>query len=179
MRGGALDRVDPPKRPVLDRLADFNAVSRLYDEKTASEQASRCVQCPNPNCVAACPLEIPIPELLGLTASGQFREAAGLLFNTQSLPEFVAHICAEKRMCEAACVLDKPSDPVPIGSISRFLLDYGWRNGVKEPPPPAQLDSAFSSSDRDCAASWLLTPFLGAAIPSPLWTTPTRRVDAS
>ena len=129
-----LDRVEPPKRPVRARLSDFNEVSQPYDETTASQQASRCVQCPNPNCVAACPLEIPIPELLGLTADGQFRQAAELLFNTQSLPEFIAHICVEKRMCEAACVLQKPSNPVPIGSISRFLLDYGWKHGVEEPP---------------------------------------------
>ena len=130
-----LDRVEPPKRAVAARLSDFNAVSQPYDETTASEQASRCVQCPNPNCVAACPLEIPIPELLALTADKQFQEAAELLFNTQSLPEFVAHICVEKRMCEAACVLAQPSVPVPIGSISRFLLDYGFTHGVQEPPP--------------------------------------------
>ncbi len=123
-----------PSVRCADRLSDFNEVSRPYDETTASEQASRCVQCPHPNCVAACPLEIPIPELLALTADAHFREAAELLFNTQSLPEFVAHICVEKRMCEAACVLVKPSDPVPIGAISRFLLDYGWKHGVKEPP---------------------------------------------
>jgi glutamate synthase (NADPH/NADH) small chain len=130
-----LDRVEPPKRPVADRLSDFKVVSRPYDETTARQQASRCVQCPDANCVAACPLEIPIPELLGLAADGQFLEAAQLLFNTQSLPEFVAHLCVEKRMCEAACVLMKPSDPVPIGAISRFLLDYGWKHGVQEPPP--------------------------------------------
>ncbi len=129
-----LDRVEPAKRSVADRLSDFNEVSQPYDETTASEQASRCVQCPNPNCVAACPLEIPIPELLALTADGQFREAAELLFSTQSLPEFVAHICVEKRMCEAACVLAQPSVPVPIGAISKFLLDYGWKHGVAEPP---------------------------------------------
>ena len=68
-----LDRVEPPKRPVAERLSDFNVVSRPYDETTVREQASRCVQCPQPNCVAACPLEIPIPEFLALTADGQFR----------------------------------------------------------------------------------------------------------
>jgi len=129
-----LDRVEPLKRPVAERLSDFNLVSQFYDENTASEQASRCVQCPKPNCVAACPLELPIPELLELTADGQFHEAAELLFKTQSLPEFVAHICVEKRLCEAVCVLTQTSDPVPIGSISRFLLDYGWKHGVQEPP---------------------------------------------
>jgi glutamate synthase (NADPH/NADH) small chain len=93
------------------------------------------VQCPKPNCEAACPLDIPIAELLALTAEGQFQEAAELLFSTQSLPEFFAHVCVEKRTCEAACVLSKPSHPIPIGAISRFLLDYGWKHGVKEPPP--------------------------------------------
>ena len=130
-----LERVEPVKRSVPDRLGDFKKVDHPYDESTVSEQASRCVQCPNPNCVAACPLEVPIPQLLALAAEGQFREAAELLYTTQSLPEFIAHVCVEKRMCEAACVLEKPSAPVPIGSISRFLLEYGWKHGVKEPPP--------------------------------------------
>ena len=62
-------------------------------------------------------------------------EAAELLFGTQSLPEFAAHVCVERRSCESACVLTQRSEPVPIGSISRFLLDYGWKHGVKEPPP--------------------------------------------
>ena len=128
-------RVEPVKRPVADRLSDFSEVSQPYDETTASEQASRCVQCPNPNCIIACPLELPIPKLLALTAEGQFREAAELLFTTESLPEFAAHVCVGTRLCEAACVLAKPSDPVPIGGISRFLLDWGWKHGVKEPAP--------------------------------------------
>lgn len=128
-------RVDPPKRPVADRLDDYHEVALPYDELTASEQASRCVQCPNPNCVAACPLEIPVPRLLALTAEGRFREASELLFGTQSLPEFMAHVCVGTRLCEAACVLAKPSDPVPIGGISRFLMDYGFKHGVQEPAP--------------------------------------------
>ena len=67
-----VDRADPPKRPVQDRLSDFAEVSQPYDEAAASEQASRCVQCPNPNCVTACPLDLPIPALLSLTADGRF-----------------------------------------------------------------------------------------------------------
>src|SRR5581483_7848422 len=97
-----VERVEPPKRPVASRLSDFHEVSQPYDETTASAQASRCVQCPNPNCVTACPLEMPIPKLLSLTADGQFREAAELLLTTQSLPEFVAHVCVGARLCEAA-----------------------------------------------------------------------------
>jgi glutamate synthase (NADPH/NADH) small chain len=34
----------------------------LLDETTAREQASRCIQCPNPGCVGGCPLCNPIPQ---------------------------------------------------------------------------------------------------------------------
>lgn len=130
-----IDRVDEPKRRAAKRLRDFRETAQVYDEATAREQASRCVQCPNANCVASCPLELPIPELLALTAEGRFQAAAELMFSTQSLPEFFAHVCVEGRLCEAACVLGARSEAVPIGALSRFLVDYGIRHGVEEPPP--------------------------------------------
>jgi glutamate synthase (NADPH/NADH) small chain len=127
-------RTEAPKRSVGDRIADFRAVYRPYDEATASEQASRCIQCPNPSCVSACPLAMPIPDLLRLTADRQFTEAAKLLFENQSMPELFVHVCAGERMCEAACMLSDKAEPVSISSISRFILDYGWKNGLFEPP---------------------------------------------
>jgi glutamate synthase (NADPH/NADH) small chain len=131
-------RAEAPKRSVGDRIADFRAVSNPYDEETASEQASRCIQCPNATCVEACPLGMPIPDLLRLTADHQFTEAAKLLFASQSMPELFVHVCAGERLCEAACMLADKSEPVSIGSISRFVLDYGWKHGLFEPPvsPP-------------------------------------------
>ena len=129
-----VERTEPPRRPVADRLADFREAQALYDEATVMAQASRCIQCPNPACVDACPLEVPIPELLSLTADGQFREAAELLLAKHSLPEFFVHICDGKHLCEASCVLVSKSEPVPIGSITRFLLDYASKHGLDEPP---------------------------------------------
>ncbi len=129
-----IDRVEEYKRPTWIRLSDFRQVNCPYDEWTAQEQASRCVQCPNANCVAACPMELPIPELLGLMADGKFAAAAELMFSTESLPEFFGHMCVEGRLCEAVCVLGKTSEPVPIRGLSRFLLDYGWKHGLAEAP---------------------------------------------
>jgi len=127
-------RAETPKRAVSDRIADFRATSRPYDGATASEQAARCIQCPNPTCVEVCPLGTPIPDLMRLTADSQFREAAQLLFTNNSMPELFVHICAGERLCEAACVLADKSDPVPVSSIGRFLLEFGWSNGVFEAP---------------------------------------------
>ena len=133
-----MERVEPPKRSAAQRVSDFRETSDPFDEATAREQASRCVQCPNPNCVTACPLGTPLVELLALTAEGQFREAAKLLFAANTMPEIASHVCVGGRLCEAACVLASKANPVPIRSITRFLLDYGWKHGLAEPPavPP-------------------------------------------
>ena len=127
-------RAETPKRAVRDRIADFRATYQSYDAATASEQAARCIQCPNPTCVEVCPIGTPIPDLMRLTAENNYRDAAALLFAHSSMPELFVHICAGERLCEAACVLADKSEPVPVCSIGRFLLDYGWNHGVFEAP---------------------------------------------
>ena len=128
-----IDRVEPPKRPVADRLGDFREAAGDYDEATAREQAKRCIQCPDPACVEACPLNCAIPELLALTADGQFQEAAELFFTTHFIPELASHACVGGRVCERDCILAGKSDAVPIRAITRFLLRYGWKHGLVEP----------------------------------------------
>jgi glutamate synthase (NADPH/NADH) small chain len=128
-----IDRMEPPKRPAADRVADFREAGGDYDEATAREQARRCIQCPDPACVEACPLHCSIPELLALTADGQFREAAELFFTTNFIPELASHACVGGRVCERDCLLAGKSEAVPIRAITRFLLKYGWRHGLAEP----------------------------------------------
>lgn len=128
-----IDRVEPPKRPAAERVSDFDETAGDYDEATASAQARRCIQCPNPTCVEACPLHCQIPELLELTADGLFKEAAQLFFATHSIPELASHTCVGGRVCERDCILAGQSDPVPIRAITRFLLNYGWKHGLAEP----------------------------------------------
>ena len=89
----ALARAGLPKRPAAERVADFLEIYGLYDEVAAREQASRCVQCPGPTCVAGCPLGVHIPEWLAVTAEGNFLEAATVLQSTSSLPEPCARVC--------------------------------------------------------------------------------------
>jgi glutamate synthase (NADPH/NADH) small chain len=133
-----IPRTEPPKRSVPERLGDFHEIDIPYDEDTVRAQASRCIQCPNANCITACPLGTPIVDLMALTADGQFKEASEMLFASCSLPEVSSHICIGGRICETVCVLAGRSDPIPVRSIARFLLNYGWKHGLAEPPlsPP-------------------------------------------
>jgi glutamate synthase (NADPH/NADH) small chain len=128
-----IDRIEPPKRPAVERVADFQRTIGVYDEAAVRAQARRCIQCPHPVCVEVCPLNCPIPELLELTADGQFSEAATLFFATHNIPELVSHTCLGGCICENECILVARSEPVPIRAITRFLMHYGWKNGLAEP----------------------------------------------
>jgi glutamate synthase (NADPH/NADH) small chain len=120
-------RESPPKRPADERICDFDEIYGLFDEETAREQASRCINCSDPACVKnGCPLMNRIPEWLALTADGRFLEAAALSRSTSNMPEICSRVCPQDRLCENACILNGPSDPVPIGAVEKFINEYAF-----------------------------------------------------
>src|ERR1019366_5843789 len=114
-------RTTLPKRPAAERVADFHEISSNFDGATVREQASRCIQCPNPLCVQACPLSNRIPEWNGLTAQGRFIEAAALSRLTSNLPEICSRGCPQERLCEGASHLNCRSVPVANIAVKRFI----------------------------------------------------------
>ena len=118
-----------PKRSASERVADFLEIYGLYDEATAREQASRCIQCPNPSCVTGCPLCNPIPEWMQLTAEGRFLEASAILGSVTNMAEICARVCPTDRLCEGSCILNGVSEPVSIGAIEQFLAEYAFAHG--------------------------------------------------
>src|SRR4030095_8802659 len=88
-----------PKRSAPERRSDSMEIHGVLDEKTAREQAMRCIQCPNPSCVSGCPLCNPIPQWMQLTAEGRFLEAAAVLGSVSNLAEICARLCPSERLC--------------------------------------------------------------------------------
>lgn len=123
-------RQEPAKRLPTDRTGDFREIYAPFDENMAREQASRCIQCPNPLCVTGCPLHLQIPEWLGLVADGQFAEAAAVLQTTGTLPEICARVCPADRLCEAACLIGERAAPVAIWALEQFLNEYAFEHGI-------------------------------------------------
>ncbi|HEV2394864.1 MAG TPA: NAD(P)-dependent oxidoreductase [Verrucomicrobiae bacterium] len=124
-----LTRQGLPKRSASERAADFLEIYGLYDEATAREQASRCIQCPNPSCVMGCPLCNPIPEWMLLTAEGRFLEAAAVLGSVTNMAEICARVCPSDHLCEGACILESISEPVSIQGLEQFLIEYAFAHG--------------------------------------------------
>lgn len=136
-----LFRRDLPRRSSSERVADFLEIHGLFDEAGAREQASRCLQCPDPGCVNGCPLCNPIPQWIALTAEGRFLEAAAVLGSVTNMAEICSRLCPQEKMCEDTCVLNGVSEPVAIRAIEQFLADYAEAKGAADiatAPPVGQ-----------------------------------------
>lgn len=128
-----IDRAAPPKRPAQERVADFFEIYANFDEATAQAQASRCINCGNPSCVQACPLNNRIPEWLALTAQGRFLEAAEISRSTSNMPEICSRVCPQDKLCEGACILNARTDPIAIGALERFVNEYAFAHDAVLP----------------------------------------------
>lgn len=125
-------RAPVQKRTAADRLADFLEIYGALDEESARAQASRCIQCPDPSCVTACPFGNLIPEWLALTAEGHFLEAAAILHGTSPLAEICLRVCPADRLCEGSCILNGKAEPVSVWAIEQFLNEYAVAHGGSE-----------------------------------------------
>lgn len=137
-----------PKRSAHERAADFLEIYGLYDEASAREQASRCIQCPNPSCVSGCPLCNPIPQWMLLTAEGRFLEAAAVLGSVTNMAEICTRICPSDHLCEGACILEAISQPVAIQALEQFLVEYAFAHNAVDAStaPPNGLKVAVVGS---------------------------------
>lgn len=131
-----VERIDPPKKPILMRKEEFG---EIYQPMTASQtagQADRCLDCGNPYCEWKCPVHNYIPQWLDLANEGKIIEAAELSHKTNSLPEVCGRVCPQDRLCEGACTLNDDFGAVTIGSIEKYITDtafkMGWRPDMSQ-----------------------------------------------
>ena len=59
-------RVPMPERPAAERAGDFDEVPLGYTDEQARVEASRCLLCKKPQCIAGCPVGIDIPGFVEL-----------------------------------------------------------------------------------------------------------------
>jgi len=122
-----------PKQKPEVRRQNFNEVALGYTEEQALEEASRCLQCPKPQCVQGCPVEICIPAFVKLLREGKYEEAIAEIKKKNALPAICGRVCPQEEQCQKFCVLGKVGDPVSIGRLERFLADWEREKGVKIP----------------------------------------------
>ena len=106
------------------RATNFEEVCSGYNQEEALLEATRCLNCKNPRCVAACPVNINIPTFIHHLTQGDIRSAADTIHVDSSLPSICGRVCPQESQCEGSCVLGIKGEPVAIGKLERFVGDW-------------------------------------------------------
>ena len=125
----AINRQHPDELDVAYRITNFEEVTAGFDEETAVREANRCLQCKKPTCRKGCPLNNRIPEFISLLRDGKMEEAYWVVRDKNSLPAVCSRVCPQEFQCEGSCVRGKKGDPVAIGMLERYIVDWMVANG--------------------------------------------------
>ncbi len=127
-------RTPMPEQPPKVRARNFLEVPLGYTPEMARQEASRCLNCKRPSCIAGCPVNVNIPAFLMLLKDGEYAAAARKIKETNALPAVCGRVCPQESQCEAKCILGKRFEPVAIGRCERFVADYERENNLVEIP---------------------------------------------
>ena len=132
--------MNPLKNPMPSqdpqvRNGNFKEVALGYTAEMAIDEAKRCIGCKNRPCVAACPVNIDIPEFIAKVGEGDFEAAYQIIAKDSALPAVCGRVCPQETQCEGKCTrgIKAGCEAVAIGRLERFVAD--WHNeNVKETP---------------------------------------------
>jgi len=104
---------------------DFTETKKPMEKTEAMEEAKRCIQCPAPKCVKACPAGVDCKKFIGLLAEGKTDEALAEIHGKNRFPEITSRVCPVQQQCEGSCVLAKAGKAINISGLERFAAENG------------------------------------------------------
>lgn len=95
------------------------------------EEAARCINCKNAQCVKGCPVAINIPGFVEQVKNGDMEGAYQTISQASALPAVCGRVCPQESQCEGKCIRGIKGEPVSIGKLERFVADYAREQGIK------------------------------------------------
>ncbi|MCD8037507.1 MAG: NADPH-dependent glutamate synthase [Lachnospiraceae bacterium] len=131
-----LTKVPVREQDAAVRAKNFDEVCLGYNQDEAMEEAARCINCKNAQCVKGCPVAINIPAFIEQVKNGNIEEAYKVISESSSLPAVCGRVCPQESQCEGKCIRGIKGDAISIGKLERFVADWARENGIK--PEPAK-----------------------------------------
>ncbi|MCX4297284.1 MAG: NADPH-dependent glutamate synthase [Lachnospiraceae bacterium] len=131
-----LTKVPVREQEATVRAKNFDEVCLGYNKEEAMEEATRCINCKNAQCIKGCPVAIDIPAFIEQVKLGNIAEAYQIISQSSALPAVCGRVCPQESQCEGKCIRGIKGDPVSIGKLERFVADWARENNIK--PEPAK-----------------------------------------
>lgn len=116
------------------RVKNFDEVTHGFSLEAALVECARCLDCPEPACVAGCPVGIDIPGFIMKVAAKDYQGAYDILSEENLLPAICGRVCPQEDQCEGVCPVGDTLEPVAIGRIERWVGDQAIENGWSKRP---------------------------------------------
>ena len=113
------------------RATNFEEVCLGYNREEAMEEASRCINCKNAQCIKGCPVSINIPGFIEKVKNGGVEGAYQVISESSALPAVCGRVCPQESQCEGKCIRGIKGEPVSIGKLERFVADSAREAGIK------------------------------------------------
>ena len=130
-----LERIPVRNQPAEERVNNFDEVCYGYDAEEAKLEASRCLLCKKPRCVAGCPVGIDIPGFIQKINEDDIAGASEVISKYSALPAVCGRVCPQESQCEAVCIRAIKGEPVSIGKLERYVGDYAIENNISPEKP--------------------------------------------
>ncbi len=125
-----LKKVPVREQDAKERAANFEEVCLGYNKEEAMEEASRCINCKNAQCIKGCPVAINIPAFIEQVKEGNIEKAYQVISESSALPAVCGRVCPQESQCEGKCIRGIKGEPVSIGKLERFVADWASENGI-------------------------------------------------
>ncbi len=126
-----LKKVPVKEQDAKVRAANFEEVCLGYNKEEAMEEAQRCINCKNAQCIKGCPVSINIPGFIEKVKSGDMEAAYLVISESSALPAVCGRVCPQESQCEGKCIRGIKGEPVSIGKLERFVADWASGKGIK------------------------------------------------
>lgn len=125
-----LKKVPVREQDAKVRATNFEEVCLGYNKEEAMEEAARCINCKNAQCIKGCPVAINIPGFIEQVKNGNVEEAYKVIAEASALPAVCGRVCPQESQCEGKCIRGIKGEPVSIGKLERFVADSAREAGI-------------------------------------------------
>ena len=126
-----LKKVPVREQDAKERATNFEEVCLGYNKEEAMEEAARCINCKNAQCVKGCPVSINIPGFIEKVKDGEMEAAYQIISESSALPAVCGRVCPQESQCEGKCIRGIKGESISIGKLERFVADWASENGIK------------------------------------------------
>lgn len=126
-----LKKVPVREQDAKVRAANFEEVCLGYNKEEAMNEAARCINCKNAQCIKGCPVAINIPGFIEQIKEGNMEAAYQVISESSALPAVCGRVCPQESQCEGKCIRGIKGEPISIGKLERYAADWARENGIK------------------------------------------------